>query len=127
MQGFTYPPGSKSHEYQSWEFSGEIIVQQKNSGTGYQLSNRIVQIAVTGKDKHIYLLEEFKFTAGHIEASIEWNQFENIRIILFEIGMDHVMADEYSRQLAKEPGRKKQLVELQYIFSPDEKKFKRKK
>lgn len=115
-QDFSYPPGSKPHEAGSWTHFGDIYMTKSAFGSEFQLSKRNINIGVWDKAKNRLLFDKISLTSGSIDAEIEWEQFESLRIILFEVGYDSINSDQHSKDLLKEPGGKRQIADLRYVF-----------
>lgn len=120
---FSYPPGSKPHESESWIYLGEVVTTKNKSGSEYQLSKRNVRIYVYDKQENRILDDKMEFTSGRIIAEIDWNQFELLRINLFEKGDDSMESDKYSKELLKEPGGRRSIASLIYIYNKDKNEF----
>lgn len=122
-QVFSYPPGSKPHESKTWTYFGELFMTKQSSGSEFQLSKRHVKIGVWNKEKNKLLSDEMTFKSGHIGAMIDWEHFEKLQITLFEEGYSSADSDKYSNELMKEPGGKRQIADLTYIYDKDRNAF----
>jgi len=121
FHSFSYPPNSVPHE-DNWEYLGKVVVSSKEEGPLTQKSEKNVKITIVDKNKNVYLSDELKFISAYIESSITWHDFEEIQIILFEVG-NEFSKDTYNQQLIKKgPNR---LISLKYAYDSAIKKFKR--
>jgi hypothetical protein len=96
---------------------------KQSSGSEFQLSKRHVKIGVWNKEKNKLLSDEMTFKSGHIGAMIDWEHFEKLQITLFEEGYSSADSDKYSNELMKEPGGKRQIADLTYIYDKDRNAF----
>lgn len=119
-QAFSYPPGSKPHE-DNWEYSGRVIVTSRQKGSFAKKSKKIVYIVVKDRNKHKHLSDKMRFECGSIEASITWDQFEILEIILYEVG-NKFEDDDYNKELLKKGPVL--LVHLRYTYDYKSKEFK---
>jgi hypothetical protein len=122
-QVFSFPPGSSPYESKTWTYFGDISMTKRSSGTEFQLSKRHVTIGVWDKQNNKLLSDEMTFKSGHIGAKIDWVRFENLQIILFEEGDGSADSDKYSNELMKEPGGKRQIAVLKYIYDQGTQRF----
>lgn len=111
-KAFTFPPGSLPHE-DKWQYSGKVIVSSNESGPLAKKSKKKVQIKVTDRKENIMLSDDFSFVSANIEATVTWDKFDEIDIILSEVGNQYA-EDQYNKDLLKNGPR--QLACLKYRF-----------
>jgi len=121
VQLFSYPPDTKPHD-SNWEYLGKIVVYSKEEGPLTRKSKKSVDITIVDREQNRVLEDKHTFDCASIRASIEWEQFENIHITLFEEGNEFA-EDSYNKDLSKK-GRVV-LVELEYKFNKETKQFER--
>ncbi len=97
-QHFSFPPGSKPHE-NDWKYTALIIVSSNESPITKK-SKKNVQIKVYDKNKTYFLKDEFEFVSASIDANVVWDNFEEIKIELVEVGNEFA-EDDYNNQLVK--------------------------
>ena len=119
-QLFTFPPGTKPH-LNDWVYTTKVVVSSRKSPTT-ALSKKKVQITVYNRDKTNFLKDEYHFRAASINAKVIWNEFEEIKIELYEEGNPYSQ-DSYNANLVKEGPNS--LLHLTYRFNEEAKKFKR--
>ena len=83
-------------------------------------SKKNVNMKVYDQSKTLFLNEDFKFTCASVSANTVWGKFEEIKIVLLEVGNEFAK-DSYNKQLLKDgPNR---LLELSYQFDQKNMKF----
>lgn len=118
---FSYPPGSEPHE-DNWEYHGKVIVSSLEVGPLTRRTRKTVQIIVQGRSKDGFLSDKLDFVCASIESSVQWDVFDEIEIILYEVGNEFA-EDEYNKKLIKK-GRNP-LSHLKYVYDDQTKKFHR--
>lgn len=119
-QYFSFPPGSKPHE-NNWEYTGVITVSSNQTPITSK-SKKKVNIKIYDRNKTIYLNEDFEFDCASIEANVVWNNFEEIKIELSEVG-NRFAEDGYNKQLIKSGPNK--LLNLTYKYNQEGEKFRK--
>ena len=118
---FSYPPGSKPHE-SDWEYFGKVVHYSKEKGPLTNKSKKYVEIVIYDREKNKLLEDKYTFQCASIEATIAWEEFEDLQISLFERGSKHA-EDDYNKELLKKGPVL--LIELKYKFNEATKKFER--
>ncbi|MBU1342366.1 MAG: hypothetical protein KKE44_24965 [Proteobacteria bacterium] len=119
-QHFSFPPGSMPSE-NNWEYTALTIVSSKQKPITKK-SKKNVRIKIYDKNKTIFLNDTFKFVSASIRTNVEWKEFKEIRIKLFEVG-NKFSEDTYNKNLLKSGPNS--LLELTYQYDQESKQFKR--
>ncbi len=107
----TFPPGLDPLK-DEWNYSVNIFVQsKKNSIKKY--GHKTVKITVLNSDKKSLLKKYFPFDAATIESEVEWENYDTLKIDLWEIG-DKEAKDTYNKKLIL--NGPKSLRTLMYTF-----------
>jgi hypothetical protein len=121
FRAFSYPPGSQPHQ-DNWEYSGTVVVTSQEKGSLSKKSAKSVYIVVKDKSKRTYLSDRLEFHCGQIDSSIKWDKFEELEIILYEVGNEFA-DNEYNKELLKKgPIR---LCLLKYRYDSASREFER--
>ena len=119
-QHFTFPPGSKPHE-NNWQYTALVIVTSNQSPITKK-SKKNVKIEIYDKSKKIFLSDKFEFISASIRANVAWEEFEEIRVELLEVG-NRFAEDDYNKQLIKSGPNK--LLNLTYKYNQEGGKFRK--
>ncbi len=119
-QHFSFPPGSRPHE-NDWKYTALIIVSSSESPITKRSKKR-VQIKVYDKSKANLLNESFEFISSSIDANVEWEKFEDIKVELLEVGNEYAK-DQYNKKLLKSAPNS--LIKLKYKYDQGSEKFKK--
>lgn len=95
-QHFSFPPGSLPHE-DDWDYTAVIIVSSSESPITKK-SKKNVQIKVFDNKKNQFLNKKYDIVSASIYANVVWEEFENIRVKLFETGNEYAK-DAYNKKL----------------------------
>ena len=121
FQLFSYPPGSKPHE-DNWEYFGKVVFYDKERGPLIYKSKKYLNIVIYGRDKNEVLKDMLTFHCAMIEATIVWEEFEDLQISLFEEGSESA-GDDYNKELLEKGPVL--LIDLKYKFNKETKQFER--
>ncbi|MBZ0165727.1 MAG: hypothetical protein K8I00_02895 [Candidatus Omnitrophica bacterium] len=116
FQVFTYPPNSNFDE-NDWDYFGQVIIRTYAKGPFTKKSKKVVRILIKDRKNGILLDERYKLVFAYFDVDVEWNNFNELNLIVLEVpSIDRGPDGNYI-----EP--KKEILSLEYKYNSTRGKF----